>query len=155
MSWPRLIRKRFIRIMRRFSARNQLVTLHEINITPLLDLAFVLLIIFMITSPLFEGSIDLHLPQGGDTRSVASAKDFLVAEVDKSGHYFLAGRSVPNLNALEKGLGAARHANSNLVVHVRGDARGPYELVISIISAAQHQGISRFKLATEPEPHRQ
>ena len=48
--------------MRRFSQRSHLVTLSEINITPLLDLAFVLLIIFVITTPLLEQSINLKLP---------------------------------------------------------------------------------------------
>ncbi len=48
--------------MRRFSQRNALVTLSDINITPLLDLAFVLLIIFVITTPLLEKGMDLHLP---------------------------------------------------------------------------------------------
>ena len=42
-----------------------MVTLSEINITPLLDLAFVLLIIFIITTPLLEQSINLKLPRGG------------------------------------------------------------------------------------------
>ena len=51
--------------MRRFSQRNPLVTLSDINITPLLDLAFVLLIIFVITTPLLKKSIDLKLPHGG------------------------------------------------------------------------------------------
>ena len=51
--------------MRRFSQRSSLVTLSEINITPLLDLAFVLLIIFVITTPLLEQSISLKLPKGG------------------------------------------------------------------------------------------
>ena len=51
--------------MRRFSQRSHLVTLSEINITPLLDLAFVLLIIFIITTPLLEQSINLRLPKGG------------------------------------------------------------------------------------------
>jgi biopolymer transport protein ExbD len=51
--------------MRRFSQRSHLVTLSEINITPLLDLAFVLLIIFVITTPLLEQSINLKLPRGG------------------------------------------------------------------------------------------
>ena len=51
--------------MRRFSQRSALVTLSEINITPLLDLAFVLLIIFVITTPLLEQSISLKLPKGG------------------------------------------------------------------------------------------
>ena len=50
--------------MRRFSQRNSLVTLSDINITPLLDLAFVLLIIFVITTPLLEQGMDISLPQG-------------------------------------------------------------------------------------------
>ena len=50
--------------MRRFSDRHALQTLSELNVTPLLDLAFVLLIIFMITTPLMENSTDLVLPSG-------------------------------------------------------------------------------------------
>ena len=53
--------------MRRFSQRSHLVTLSEINITPLLDLAFVLLIIFIITTPVLTQSIELKLPKGGQT----------------------------------------------------------------------------------------
>src|SRR4029078_4838080 len=52
-------------VMRRFSQRNSLVTLNEINITPLLDLAFVLLIIFVITRPLLEQTVDMQLQPGG------------------------------------------------------------------------------------------
>ena len=50
--------------MRRFSQRSSLVTLSEINITPLLDLAFVLLIIFVITTPLLEQGINLNSQPG-------------------------------------------------------------------------------------------
>ena len=46
--------------MRRFSQRHSLVTLSDINITPLLDLAFVLLIIFVITTPLLEQGLNTH-----------------------------------------------------------------------------------------------
>ena len=51
--------------MRRYSQRNNLSTLSEINITPLLDLAFVLLIIFIITTPLLENSVNLSIPSSG------------------------------------------------------------------------------------------
>ena len=51
--------------MRRYSQRTGLTTLSEINITPLLDLAFVLLIIFMITTPLLENSVNLVIPSSG------------------------------------------------------------------------------------------
>jgi len=140
--------------MRRFSARNHLVTLHEINITPLLDLAFVLLIIFVITSPLLEQSIDLRLPQGGDNRPLANAKDVMVAEVSPGGMYKLSGRAVASLADLEQAMGAAYRANPNLVIRIRADAGGRYEYPISIIDAARRQGIARFDLATEPVPKR-
>ena len=52
--------------MRRFSQKNSLVTLSEINIVPLMDLVFVLLIIFVITTPLLEQSMKLDLPSGGE-----------------------------------------------------------------------------------------
>ena len=48
--------------MRRYSQRHNLGTLAELNVTPLLDLAFVLLIIFMITTPLMEKNVDVVLP---------------------------------------------------------------------------------------------
>src|ERR1700746_411639 len=51
--------------MRRYSQRQSLSSLSEINITPLLDLAFVLLIIFIITTPLLENSMSLIIPSSG------------------------------------------------------------------------------------------
>ena len=76
--------------MRRFSQRNSLVTLSEINITPLLDLAFVLLIIFVITRPILEGRMKVQLPQGGraETRSVEK-KNIREVEISEYGEYIL------------------------------------------------------------------
>ncbi len=72
--------------MRRFSQRNQLVTLNDINITPLLDLAFVLLIIFVIATPLMENGIKIELPPGGVQDSVAlERKEIKRVEVDVDG----------------------------------------------------------------------
>ena len=72
--------------MRRFSQRHSLVTLSEINITPLLDLAFVLLIIFVITTPLLEQGLNLRLPAGDtpDNRKVDKS-DIRVIEISPSG----------------------------------------------------------------------
>jgi biopolymer transport protein ExbD len=74
--------------MRRFSQRSALVTLSEINITPLLDLAFVLLIIFVITTPLLEQSIPLKLAQGGQPNDKIEKKDVRVVEIDPRGTCF-------------------------------------------------------------------
>jgi len=55
--------------MRRFSDRHALHTLSELNVTPLLDLAFVLLIIFMITTPLMDNSVDIILPSSNAAKN--------------------------------------------------------------------------------------
>ncbi len=67
--------------MRRFSQRSHLVTLSDINITPLLDLAFVLLIIFVITTPLLTQSINLKLPQGGKPDVTLQKKNIRTVEI--------------------------------------------------------------------------
>ena len=71
--------------MRRFSQRSALVTLSEINITPLLDLAFVLLIIFVITTPLLTQSINLNLPKGGQPDPKISKEDIRTVEITSKG----------------------------------------------------------------------
>src|SRR5512140_1774396 len=79
--------------MRRFSQRNALVTLADINITPLLDLAFVLLIIFVITTPLLEQGLNLKLPGGGkvDNQKV-DPKDIRTVDVSNTGLYLIGGK---------------------------------------------------------------
>src|SRR5436853_7225541 len=71
-------------IMRRFSQRNSLVTLSDINITPLLDLAFVLLIIFVITTPLLEKGLELNLPKSNGPADKQQVKKDDVRTVDIS-----------------------------------------------------------------------
>jgi biopolymer transport protein ExbD len=136
--------------MRRFSQRNQLVTLNEINITPLLDLAFVLLIIFIITTPLLEGSIDLKLPAGGSTKTTAKPTDLVTAEVSPTGIYFFKGVRLANEAALEQSLVAEYRRNPQMVVNIRASAEGPFKLPVKIIDLCQRNGITRFHIATEP-----
>src|SRR5437870_2835529 len=75
--------------MRRFSQRSSLVTLSEINITPLLDLAFVLLIIFVITTPLLEQALSLKLPQGGTPDKPLDPRDIRTVEISQQGVFML------------------------------------------------------------------
>lgn len=140
--------------MRRFSQRNSLVTLSEINVTPLLDLAFVLLIIFIITTPVLEQSINLKLPIGGANKQSAKSQDVVVAEVGPGGVYFLKGNRVGDIRQLETALLVEYKKNPNLVVALRADREGPYKYPVSIIEACQRNGITRFNLMTEPGAHR-
>src|SRR5215472_8741309 len=108
--------------MRRFSQRNSLVTLSDINITPLLDLAFVLLIIFVITTPLLEKGLELNLPKGSGQpdRQQISKNDIRVVEINSQGGYALKGRMLP-LNQLVAQLVEDFHLNPNLIVYIRAD----------------------------------
>ncbi|MBN9692135.1 MAG: biopolymer transporter ExbD [Verrucomicrobia bacterium] len=140
--------------MRRFSQRNSLVTLNDINVTPLLDLAFVLLIIFIITTPLMEQSVNLRLPVGGANKS-AKPEDVVLAEVRPDGVYYLRGRPLgADLRVLESRLVDEYRKNPNLVVRIRADAGGKFELPMNIIEICRRNGITRFDIATEPPARR-
>ena len=69
--------------MRRYSQRHNLSTLSEINITPLLDLAFVLLIIFMITTPLLENSMNLIIPSSGAANPPVNTAKVQTISIDR------------------------------------------------------------------------
>ena len=139
--------------MRRFSQRSHLVTLSEINITPLLDLAFVLLIIFVITTPLLEQSINLKLPRGGQTDKPVDKKDVRTVEVSPQGIYSLDRRRM-TIDQIESALVQSFRANPNTIVYIRADEMGLNKDLYAVIDRCQRNGITRFSLRTEPPGHR-
>lgn len=139
--------------MRRFSQRNALVTLSDINITPLLDLAFVLLIIFVITTPLLEQSIDLRLPQGGKAVQRVERENIRVIDVDRSGRYLME-KQVVSLEQIERLLVPEARANPELVVKIRTDQESLARHFYPVIERLVTNGITRISLATEPSNRR-
>ena len=140
--------------MRRYSQRQSLTTLSEINITPLLDLAFVLLIIFVITTPLLEKSIELNLPSGGRTEAKLEKSDIAVVEVSASGIYALNKKPFRSLAQLLPQLAHDYNANKNLVVYIRADKDCRYDLVAQLIDGCQKNGLKRYSLRTDPTPNK-
>jgi biopolymer transport protein ExbD len=137
--------------MRRFSQRSHLVTLSEINITPLLDLAFVLLIIFIITTPLLTQSIDLNLPRGGKPEAKLNKSDIRTVEISNTGYYKFEARATP-LGQIITQLAQESHDNPNLVINIRADRDCRYDLVAQLLDGCQKHGISRYSLRTDPTP---
>ena len=137
--------------MRRFSKRNSLVTLNEITITPLLDLAFVLLIIFILVSGSVkvEQGIEMNLPQGGKARTERDPKNVRTVSVTRLGGYFLAKQQISLVN-LERELVAIHRANPNLVVEIQLDAQGINEHTIALIDVLVRDGIQNIGWATQP-----
>jgi biopolymer transport protein ExbD len=139
--------------MRRFSQRSHLVTLSEINITPLLDLAFVLLIIFIITTPLLEQSINMKLPRGGQAEKKLNKSDIRTVEVSTAGNYALDKKRL-SLPQIILQLAQESRANPNLVVYIRADKDCRYDLVAQLIDGCQKHNITRYSLRTDPTPNR-
>jgi biopolymer transport protein ExbD len=139
--------------MRRFSQRNALVTLSDINITPLLDLAFVLLIIFVITTPLLEHGLPVQLPSGmGVPDAKLNRNDIRTVEVSQQGYYELNQHRMTLQQIAEK-LAQDYRYNRNLLVFIRADGDGRYKMVAAILDICQQIGITRISFRTDPRPH--
>jgi len=136
--------------MRRFSQRNSLVTLSDINITPLLDLAFVLLIIFVITTPLLEQGMSLKLPKGGgvDPKKL-DPRDIRTVEVSPRGEYMVGGRRM-SLEQVSNQLVFEHGRNPKLLVYIRGGENAAYKHVAAILNRLERAGIDQVSLRTEP-----
>jgi biopolymer transport protein ExbD len=140
--------------MRRFSQRNSLVTLNEINITPLLDLAFVLLLIFIITRPMLEGHLQMKLPDGSTSQtSTLSRSDIRVVEISRDGQYSLAGRRL-NMRQLETELVTEFRQNPKIVVRIRADGAAPYRYVFAVTDACTKNHINQVSFSFVPEGSR-
>jgi biopolymer transport protein ExbD len=140
--------------MRRFSQRNSLVTLSDINITPLLDLAFVLLIIFVITTPLLEQGLNLRLPEGGteDSRKLNPA-DIRTVDISPTGMYKFRNQILPP-ESIAAALRAEQQKNPNIVVAIRADQSSRYAYVAHFLDRLERVGVVNVSLRTEPPPGR-
>lgn len=134
--------------MRKFSQRNHLVTLSDINITPLLDLAFVLLIIFVITTPLLEQGLDLKLPNGGKPDRPVQKEDIRTLEIGRDGTLLL-DRHRMTLAQVESELTRDKKANPKLAVRLRADRKDEYGNVVKVLNMLGELGI-KISLRTEP-----
>jgi biopolymer transport protein ExbD/biopolymer transport protein TolR len=140
--------------MRRFSQRNSLVTLSDINITPLLDLAFVLLIIFIITTPLLEQGLSLKLPQGGrPDQQKLDPRDIRTIDVTQNGLYKFRG-SFGSPEQIATVLRQEQARNANLIVYIRGDQEGALKYVAAMLNRLEQAGVVNISLRTEPQGNR-
>ena len=138
--------------MRRFSQRSSLVTLSEINITPLLDLAFVLLIIFVITTPLLEQSLELKLPKGGSPDRPINERDVHTVEISPKGFYVFDGKPAA-LAQIEKALIAGARANPNTVLRIRADKATTFDFVFQVTDLCANNGI-KVSFRSEPRENK-
>ena len=136
--------------MRRYSEKQGLSTLSEINITPLLDLAFVLLIIFMITTPLLENSMDLVVPSSAAADKAVDTQKVQTVSIDRNDVLKLNMEPVTPL-ALEQELIAMRGRDPLVAGVVRAHRDLPVQKFISVMDVIQRAGITKVGVMTRPE----
>jgi biopolymer transport protein ExbD len=122
--------------------------LAELNITPLLDLAFVLLVIFIITTTPIVNDLDLNLPTASKRQKDPPRKANYVT-VESSGKMFLNKKEV-TLEELHAELVGLRTDDPDLSVIVRGDAKTKYARIVDVMDMLQQANVVKVDLATEP-----
>lgn len=119
----------------------------ELNVTPLLDLAFVLLIIFIITTPLLQNNVPLELPTGSRNASQPpDPKSVRTVSIDRTGQVYLESKPI-DLPVLEQELIAFRRETPDAAVVVQADKSLPYQQVVDVVDVIQRAQISRMHLS--------
>ena len=136
--------------MRRYSQRHGLTTLSELNVTPLLDLAFVLLIIFMITTPLMDNSVDLVIPSSEAAPKSVDPSAVQTISINRDAVVKFNG-AVKTTAELEAELVALKQARSEVAVVIRAHKELPVQQLIDVMDAVQRAKIGKVGVVTTPD----
>lgn len=126
----------------------------EINVVPYIDVMLVLLIIFMVTTPMMNSSVDVQLPQA-NAKSLQQKKDPILVSVMQDGQLFLTlsgakKESVDSATLMLK-VGAFVRENPDVSVLVGGDERGSYGGVFQVLADLQQAGVAKVGLMGQPD----
>ena len=122
----------------------------EINVVPYIDVMLVLLIIFMVLSPLLIQGIDVNLPKT-DTTKMTIQNEPLVVSIDQNGNYFLnlgEEEIAISLNELKDKAFIIFDANPEIGVVFKGDGSVDFQSVAAAMAAIQSVGIEKIGIVT-------
>jgi biopolymer transport protein ExbD len=138
--------------MGKFSTRGQghLKPVTEINLASLIDLTFLLLIVFIVTAPVLEFQTDVTPPEMNTAERIRDDQDPLIINLDRDGRIFYR-REVMPLEVLAAKLAEVRLKRPEVAAIIRADGEQPYKRIIEIMRTIRHAGIKEIKLATQPE----
>lgn len=117
----------------------------EINVTPLVDVMLVLLVIFIVATPLLIQSVQVKLPKTS-AASPVTKNGQIVLSIDEHGEYYIDHRSV-NADVLEQALVSRKTAGASSV-QIDADKAVPYGRVAQVLVIIKHAGISKLAFAS-------
>lgn len=129
------------------TSRSQHSSLNELNITPLLDLVFVLLVIFIITTPQMMNNLEMNLPSPKPPPPQKDKPKINRIVVDESGQTFL-NDTLVTVAQLQDDLKQLKSENPDLSVVVKGADNVDYQNMINVLDVLQRLDITKVGLAT-------
>lgn len=126
----------------------------EINVVPFIDVMLVLLVIFMITTPLLTQGVDVELPQvTSEPIDAQEDRDPIIISVDREGGYFITlgeDTTAVSLDQMSERVIAILQRRPGSPVMVRGDRNVPYGQIVVLMATLQRSGVANVGLLSEP-----
>jgi biopolymer transport protein TolR len=129
------------------SGNDQLMS--EINVTPFVDVMLVLLIIFMVTTPMMVQGVDVKLPTA-TSKALPSNQEHLIISIDNDLKVYINDLEV-SVAFLTQKLDAVLENLDSKSVYLKADKRVPYGVVVNVISKIKKAGIDSLGMITLPE----
>ena len=120
----------------------------ELNVTPLIDLAFALLIIFMITAPLLQQTIDIQVPLESASPQQQDPQEPIVLSINPEGQFFWGTEAVPD-NEMRGRLELIAETDEPPVIQIRADAKLPYQRIVDLLDLVKSAGLTKISLETK------
>ncbi len=120
----------------------------EINVTPFVDVMLVMLIIFMVATPMMSSGLDVDLPQTKQVESLPTESDHMVLTVRRDGALFLDEYRVDNLDQLE-GYLKSLVKEKNKTLFLQADKEVPYGIVVDVMGRIKFVGIEKLGVIAE------
>jgi biopolymer transport protein ExbD len=132
-----------------FNDNKHTTPMSDINVTPMVDVMLVLLVIFIITAPLFTHAIKLDLPSAQAAPSPEKPETVSLS-IDSEGKIFW-DDAVVEQQELENRLAAAAQKSPQPELQLRADKSTRYEVIAQVMAAAQNNGLTKMGFVTDPK----
>jgi len=133
--------------------RGKSTVVADINVTPLVDVMLVLLIIFMITTPLLQSGITVNLPKAKNPLDApeADSKEAVVVAMNREGKLYLAKKQIGEQDLYDFLLKKFSSGEINRTIFLKGDTALAYGRVVEIVNGCRRAGVERIGLMAEKE----
>ena len=122
----------------------------EINVTPLVDVMLVLLVIYMVTTPMLISGIDLKLPKTQKVNNLGLKPELVILSITSGEQYYL-GKSLVTSKDLIPSILKQFKKNDTDIIYLRADYKLKYEKVAKLMASLKKAGVSNIALVTEVE----